>query len=167
MQWVKTNQQVTAKKTQEVCGRVLASFGLKCLKKALAVKGMILAGDEHEQRTATTIEVSQELTDRLDPFVKLLLASFSTFYNPIVVTTLNIMIRVVHLGLPSFKTLLKKFITHILKLFAKVSGSDVEFLNALFRTTTELIRTYSVYNDLSEVQIKALVQVIKANLHNL
>jgi hypothetical protein len=105
--------------------------------------------------------------DRLDPFVKLLLASFNTFYNPIIMTTLNIMIRVVHLGLPSFKTHLKKFITHILKLFVKAASSDVEFLNALFRCTTELIRTYSVYNDLSETQVNALVQVIKANVHNL
>lgn len=48
MHWLKTNQHVSAKKTQEVCGRVLASFGLKCLKKALTAKGLILAGDEHE-----------------------------------------------------------------------------------------------------------------------
>jgi hypothetical protein len=48
MQWVKTNQHVNEKKTQEVCGRVLASFGLKCLRKALEQRGLILAGDEHE-----------------------------------------------------------------------------------------------------------------------
>ena len=48
MQWVKANQHVSQKKTLEVCGRVLASFGLKCLKKALLAKGLILTGDEHE-----------------------------------------------------------------------------------------------------------------------
>ena len=90
---------------------MLASFGLKCLKKALALKGLILTGDEHEQRVSNTITVSQELIDRLDPFVKLLLAAFGTFYNPIVVTTLTIMIKVLHLGLPSFKLNMKKFIT--------------------------------------------------------
>ena len=36
------------KKTQEVCGRVLANFGLLCLKKALKQKGLILVGNEHE-----------------------------------------------------------------------------------------------------------------------
>ena len=28
MQWIKTNQHVSEKKTLEVCGRVLANFGL-------------------------------------------------------------------------------------------------------------------------------------------
>ena len=50
MQWIKTSQHVTNKKTQEVCGRVLANFGLQCLKKGLKMKGLILSGDEHEQR---------------------------------------------------------------------------------------------------------------------
>lgn len=118
MQWVKTNQHVTQKKTQEVCGRVLASFGLKCLRKALQAKGLILAGDEHEQRASAQIVGKEELVQKLDPFVKLLLGSFKTFYNPIIVTTLNIMIHVIHLGLPSFKELLKKFLGNILKLFA-------------------------------------------------
>jgi hypothetical protein len=76
------------------------------------------------------------------------------------------MIHVIHLGLPSFKLLLKKFIGNILKLFAKASNTDTEFLNSLFKCVTELIRTYSVYNDLSEVQIKTLVQIIKANVSN-
>jgi hypothetical protein len=98
-----------------------------------------------------TITGRDELVNKLDPFVPLLLGAFKTFYNPIIVTTLNIMIHVVHLGLPSFKEHLKKFIGSILKQFAKVSNTDVEFLNSLFRCTTELIRTYSVYNDLSEL----------------
>ena len=28
MQWVKAHQQVSKKKTEEICGRVLANFGL-------------------------------------------------------------------------------------------------------------------------------------------
>jgi hypothetical protein len=110
--------------------------------------------------------VKQELADKLDPFVHLLLAAFKTFYNPIIVTTLSIMIHVIHLGLPSFKLLLKKFIGNILKLFAKVSNTDTEFLNSLFKCVTELIRTYSVYNDISEMQVKTLVQIIKVNVSN-
>ena len=76
------------------------------------------------------------------------------------------MIHVIHLGLPSFKTYLKKFMSQVLKLFEKASNTDTEFLNSLFKCITELIRTYSVYNDLSEVQIKTLVLIIKANVSN-
>ena len=163
---MKTQQHVSEKKTQEVCGRVLASFGLKCLNKALKKKGLILSGDEHEQRAKTTILVKQDLINKLDPFVKLLLNSFKTFYNPIVVTTLNIMIHVIHLGLPSFKLYLRKFLTKILRLFEKASNTDNEFLNSMFKCVTELIRTYSVYNNLSETQVKTLVLIIKANVAN-
>jgi len=35
---------------------VLANFGLQTLKKALKVKGLILAGDEAEQRQRISIE---------------------------------------------------------------------------------------------------------------
>ncbi len=62
--------------------------------------------------------------------------------------------------------LLKKFIGNILKLFAKVSNTDTEFLNSLSKCVTELIRTYSVYNDISEMQVKTLVQIIKVNVSN-
>ena len=164
MQWIKAHQHVTNKKTQEVCGRVLANFGLQCLKKGLKQKGLILSGDEHEQRTHSTIQIKQELKDRLDPFVKLLLKSFKTYYNPIVVTTLHILMHVIHLGLPSFKLLLKKFLNKILGLFGQASNTDTEFLNSLFKCTGELIRTYSVYADLSETQVKTLVLIIKANV---
>jgi len=48
MKWTKGHQFVSDQKTKEVSGRVLANFGLQCLKKALKVKGLILIGDEHE-----------------------------------------------------------------------------------------------------------------------
>jgi len=48
IEWVKTNQHVSKKKTEEICGRVLANFGLQCLRKAFKQKDLILAGDEHE-----------------------------------------------------------------------------------------------------------------------
>jgi len=92
------------------------------------------------------------------------LESFRTFYNPIVVTTLHILTSVIQLGLPTFQALLRKFLNKILRLFETCSSSDADFLNSLFKCTGELIRTYSVYNDLSEGQIKTLVLIIKANL---
>jgi hypothetical protein len=76
------------------------------------------------------------------------------------------MINVIHLDLPTFKILLKKFLNRILKLFNGASNSDSEFLNSLFKCTSELIRTYSVYSDLSDLQIKTLVLIIKANVNN-
>ena len=145
VEWVKTTQQVSKKKTDEVCGRVLANFGLQCLRKALKQNGLILVGDEHEQKALATIEVRQELKDKLDPFVVLFLRAFKTFYNPIIVTTLHILVSIIHLGLPAFKTLLKKFLNCIFKLISVTQGSDHEFLNTLFRCVTELIKTYSVY----------------------
>ena len=57
LEWVKTHQHVSKKKTEEICGRVLANFGLQCLRKSLKLKGLILAGDEHEQRTLAIIDV--------------------------------------------------------------------------------------------------------------
>ena len=130
-------------------------------------KGLILVGDEHENRALSTIDVKQDLKDKLDPFVVLLLRAFKTFYNPIIVTTLHILVNVIHLGLPSFKTLLKKFLNRIFKLFEGANQSttaDHEFLNTLFRCVTELIKTYSVFCDLSETQIKTLVLIIKNNI---
>ena len=94
----------------------------------------------------------------------LFLRAFKTFYNPIIVTTLHILVNIIHLGLPSFKTLMKKFLTRIFKLFNAATSTDHEFLNTLFRCVTELIKTYSVYNDLSEIQIKTLVLIIKNNV---
>ena len=76
------------------------------------------------------------------------------------------MISVIHLGLPSFKILLKKFLNRILKLFNGASHVDSDFLNSLFKCTSELIKTYSVYADLSEIQIKTLVLIIKSNVTN-
>jgi hypothetical protein len=87
----------------------------------------------------------------MDPFVQPLLDSFKTYYNPIVVQTLQILIHVIHLGLPSFKLLLKKFINRIFKLFDTNNSAENDFINSLFKCTSELIKTYTVYNDLSEL----------------
>ena len=127
---------------------------------------MILAGDEQENKALQTIEVKQELKDKLDPFVVLFLRAFKTFYNPIIVTTLHLLVNIIHLGLPSFKQLLKKFLTRIFKLFNIAQNNDNEFLNTLFRCVTELIKTYSVYSDLSDTQIKTIVSIIKNNVTN-
>ena len=126
----------------------------------------MLQGDEHDQRNKKSIELNLDLVNLLDPFVQPLLDSFKTYYNPIVVQTLQIMVHMIHLGLPTFKTLLKKLINRIFKLFNTSNNADNDFINSLFRCTSELIKTYSVYNDLSELQIKTLVMIIKANVTN-
>ena len=44
MHWHKGNQTVDKKVTQEISGRVLAAFGLQCLRKALKHKELIKSG---------------------------------------------------------------------------------------------------------------------------
>ncbi len=117
-------------------------------------------------RDSKSIFLKEDLVTLLDPFVQPLLDSFKTYYNPIVVQTLQIMVHMIHLGLPTFKTLLKKFINRIFKLFNTNNSADNDFINSLFRCTSELIKTYSVYNDLSELQVKTLVMIIKSNVTN-
>jgi hypothetical protein len=89
----------------------MASFGLQCLKKALKNKQIITIED------LDTEKQKQDVIDRLDPFVILILNSFKTYHNPIVVTSLNIMSQIVHLGLPSFRDNLGRFLSRIFKLF--------------------------------------------------
>ena len=135
----------------------MASFGLQCLKKALKNKQVITIDE-----TPSDLQKA-ELIERLDPFVILILNSFKTYHNPIVVTSLNIMSQIVTLGLPSFKEHLGRFLSRIFKLFEQSSDSD--FINSLFKCTSELIKTYSVYKDLSDVQIKTLVEIIRSHIH--
>lgn len=93
MYWHKGNQTVNTKNTQEISGRVLAAFGLQCMKKALKHKEILKTGGldvenlKDEEKNSAEL---QELKERLDPFVELLLNSFKTYHNPIVVTTLSI-----------------------------------------------------------------------------
>ena len=121
MFWTKGHQLLTEKKTIEISGRVLASFGLQCFKKALKHKKIVLE-----------TENKQELIDRLDPFVSLILASFKTYHNPIVTSSLHIMTQITPLGLPTFTTLLTKFLNRIFKLFESTHG-DWDFVNSLFK----------------------------------
>ena len=157
MYWHKNLQTIGLKKTEEISGRVMASFGLLCLKKALKNKSVITLDD------VPTEEQKKDVLERLDPFVILILNSFKTYHNPIVVTSLAIMSQIVHLGLPSFKEHLGRFLSRIFKLFEQ--SSDNDFINSLFKCTAELIKTYSVYKDLSEIQIKALVEIIRSHMH--
>lgn len=85
------------------------------------------------------------MIERLDPFVYLILNSFKTYHNPIVVTSLHIMTQIVSLQLPSFKEFLKKFLNRIFKLFEQTQSSDTDFINSLFKCTSELIKTHAVY----------------------
>lgn len=48
MTWKKAHQQLTDKKTQEISGRVLGSFGMMCLKKALKNQGLVLKTTNQE-----------------------------------------------------------------------------------------------------------------------
>jgi hypothetical protein len=160
MHWAKTWTTIDKKKTDEISGRILASFGLQCLKKALKNKEIITI-DVNELETE---DQREEMRSRLDPFVILILNSFKTYHNPVVVSALHIMTQIVGLGLPSFKELLRKFLNRIFKLFMQTQSSDSDFLNSLFKCTSELIRTYAIYQDLSAVQIKTLVEIIKTHV---
>ena len=83
MSWKKASYNASNKKTKEISGRVLASFGFQCLKKALKNKGIILASDA--DTNPDTDLVKEELKARLDPFVLLLFNAFKTYHNPIIV----------------------------------------------------------------------------------
>lgn len=164
MYWHKGNSMVDKKTTQEISGRVLAAFGLQCLKKALKHKEVIKSGgldvENLKEEEKNSVELNQ-LKDRLDPFVELLLNSFKTYHNPIVVTTLSIVTQIVGLGLPSFSLHLKKFLNRIFKLFQQSQATDSDFTNSLFKCISELIKNYAVNQDLSEHQIKTLVKIIR------
>ena len=126
------------KKTQEISGRVLGSFGLQCLKKALK-DGKVLKDDDANMQ-------GEDMKARLDPFVALLLEGFKTYHNPIIVTTLNVLGQIIHLGLPSFKELMKKFLNRLFKLFEQSNAdADPDFLNSLFKCTSELIKNYATF----------------------
>ncbi|TNV87999.1 hypothetical protein FGO68_gene14880 [Halteria grandinella] len=164
MRWKKTGQQMSDKKTQEICGRVLGSFGLQCIKRALKSTSLILKPVKGEEEISQE-DVGEELRAQLDPFVPLLLEAFRTYHNPIIVTTLHVLGQLIPLNLPTFRELMKKFLNKIFKLFDTTSSSsDLDFLNSLFRCTSELIRTYATYQDLSAPQIKTLVSIIRQHI---
>lgn len=52
----------------------------------------------------------------------------------------------------------------IFKLFQTTQNSDSDFLNSLFKCTSELIKTYAIYQDLSDIQIKTLLEIIKSHM---
>ena len=85
MYWLKGFQPVNDKKTQEISGRVLATFGLQCFRKALKEKKIINLQNQDDNE-----DVKKETVDLLDPFVLVLLNSFKTYHNPIVINALNI-----------------------------------------------------------------------------
>jgi len=78
-------------------------------------KGLILQNGSDEVQAPA--DLKDDLKAKLDPFVNLLLNAFKTYHNPIIVTTLHILSQIIHLGLPSFNELLKKFLSRIFKLF--------------------------------------------------
>ena len=53
----------------------------------------------------------------LDPFVPMILKSFKTYHQPIIVTSLHIMTQVLDYNLPSFTELQAKFLNRMFKLF--------------------------------------------------
>ena len=116
------------RKSDEISGRVLASFGLMCLRKALKNKGLILTNTNEDLKPQNFLEdkakdfqineeIKEELKAKLDPFVPLLLNAFRTFHNPIVISSLHIIGMILNLGLPSFKSLMKKFLNKLFKFF--------------------------------------------------
>lgn len=128
---------------------MLASFGLQCLKKAIKAKVVII--DEATDGSKLSVEERAKMIERIDPFVSLILKSFKTYHNPIIVTSLSIISQIVGMNLPSFKTNFSKFLNKIFKLFEQTQNSDTDFINSLLKCTSELIRLYSVFSDLSDV----------------
>lgn len=61
MYWHKGNQTVDKKTTEEISGRVLATFGLQCLKKALKHKHVIKTGGVDVENLRVEEKNSQEL----------------------------------------------------------------------------------------------------------
>lgn len=120
MVWRKTGQQLTDKKTQEICGRVLGTFGLQCLKRALKEVLKRPEGKEEEEPT----EASEEIKGQLDPFVPVLLEAFRTYHTPMVVSTLHVLGSIIPLGLPGFQGLLRKFLGKLFKLFETSGTGD-------------------------------------------
>jgi hypothetical protein len=119
------------------------------LKRALKTTDLILKpGSTKEEEPAELTE--DDMKAKLDPFVPVLLDSFKTYHNPIIVTTLHVLGQLIPLGLPSFKELMKKFLNKLFKLFETTGASvDSDFLNSLFKCTAELIRSYATYQDLT------------------
>ena len=88
---------------------------------------------------------------KLDPFVPMILRSFKTYHQPIIVTSLHIMTQILDYNLPSFVELQAKFLSRMFKLFDETQSAESDFINSLFKCTSELIKTYSIYKDLSDV----------------
>lgn len=82
--------------------------------------------------------------------------------NKVVVNTLHVLGRSIKLGLPSIKFFCRKIINNLFLLFT--TSSDSEFMNSLFKCTTELVRYMKT--DLTDYQIGKLVEIIKANLEH-
>ena len=57
-----------------------------------------------------------------------------------------------------------------MKLFdTSSSAADPDFLNSLFKCTSELLKTYGTFQDLSDAQLKQLLKIIKLhyNTHSI
>lgn len=112
------------------------------------------------------MQLSEELKAKLDPFVPLLLDAFKTYHNPLIVSALHILGQLLPLNLPTFKTLMRKFLNRIMKLFdTSSSAADADFLNSLFKCTSELLKTYGTFQDLTPTQLKQLLKLIKLHLN--
>ncbi len=85
----------------------------------------------------------------LDPFCKPLIEAVRTDNNQIIVSSMHVMAQIVHLKLPSLEFFLKKLLARIFVLLESTSSTEEDFLNAMFRTTADLLKTY-LYKDLSQ-----------------
>jgi len=82
--------------------------------------------------------------------------------NKVVVNTLHILGRSIKLALPSIKYHCRNIINNLFILFT--NSSDIEFLNSLFKCTSELVRYMK--EDLTDYQTSRLTDIIKANLEH-
>ena len=132
------------KATHEVSRNLLVVFSLSTLKKAMGLLPI------------------ENFKDNLDSFWKLYINLMRSSDNRIVINTLHVLGKSIRLSLPSIKFYSRKIINNLFILFT--TTSDNEFLNSLFKCTTEMVR----YNksDLTEYHIGKLTEIIKANLEH-
>lgn len=132
------------KTTNEVSRNLLVVFSLSTLKKAMGLLPI------------------ENYKDNLDSFCKLYIHLMRSSDNRVVLNTLHVLGKSIRLSLPSIKFYCRKIINNLFILFT--TTSDNEFLNSLFKCTSEMVRYMK--SELSEFHITKLVEIIKANLEH-
>ena len=121
---------------------LLVAFALSTLKKAMAFLPI------------------EDFKDKLDAFTKLYVELMKSTDNKVLVNTLHLLGHCIKLNLPNIKYHCRNIINNLFLLFT--TSSDSEFMNSLFKCSTEMVR--HMRSDLTDHQVGRLVEIIKANL---